>query len=99
MSNDFKFWVARFVIFAALVLDSNLLFRGIRELQLPEPNNAKLLFVLFFVIAIITVPIIVWYYILKTNRWDVSEHKAQSQIDVETLAAYAELQNKSRRKE
>lgn len=93
MSNDSKFWVARLVFFACVLLDFYLLLLAIGGAMSGSDNMTKR-FIRFFVVLVITLPSMIFYYVRKSQRWDQSRYKTQDQVDVETLAALGAEQQK-----
>ena len=93
MSNDSKLWMWRGIVLLCLMVDAWLLTKlAIEAINLSDPNattHLPLWAGLFFVATLANIPVYICYVRARNNRWNASEHKEQSQIDVEALAAYA----------
>lgn len=94
MSNDSKLWMWRGIVLLCFAIDAWLLLKLMTEamkLSLPDATTHVPLWAgLFFAATIANIPIYICYMRAKNTRWDASEHKDQTQVDVETLAAYAQ---------
>ena len=92
MSDDLKFWCVRFLYWAVLGIDS-LLFGEVFEAGISNSPHLKLWGIVFFAAIIASLPVALMYYQFRRRRWGEG-HKTQEQYDVETLAAYAAMQQK-----
>jgi len=89
MSNDSKFWLARGLLAACIVIEISLL-AGIKSAVMdPAHPHLKLTVALFVIILVLSLPALMHYYAAKSRRWEGSRPD-QDKIAVETLAKLGE---------
>jgi hypothetical protein len=100
MSNDSKLWLARGLVLLSFILNSWFLGQLTKEAIKSFSSNAHprlgLWFALFLIATLLNIPIYIYYRRAKGKRWNPTDHTSQTQIDVETLAAYAKLEQQSK---
>lgn len=92
MSNDLRFFLVRLGLFIVIAVEALLLMSVVSKAQLPADQRGGffgLQLTGVFVLILLTIPLAVYYYYLKSKRWDELDSKSQDQVDVETLAAYS----------
>jgi long-subunit fatty acid transport protein len=88
MSNDAKFWAWRLAAIATIVIEFGLLMRVLAEAINPH-GHIVLWAVLFFVVALASIPLSLVYTVAKRDRWGSAY---ESHPDLEALNAYAKQQ-------
>jgi hypothetical protein len=96
MNNDFRFWIARFVMWALLSVNASIILKIASDTFAKGKLPGVIWFVLVFVTMALGVAAALWYYWLKQRRWSNDPDKSQSQIEVETLGAYAAAEQKQK---
>jgi hypothetical protein len=99
VSNDLKFFLVRLLLFLAISIEGALLFSIVGKAQLaPELRGHYfgLQIISIFLLMLLTIPLAIYYYFLKNQRWGNTSGKEQDQVDVETLALYSHTSYKER---
>lgn len=99
ISNDLKFWVARFVVLGCILIDLGVLVRtaGLAMSQRGGQTGPGLAFWIaaFFVVCLAGMASTLWYYRLKARRF-TSAIQSADKLAVETLAGLGASKRKDR---
>lgn len=94
MSNDTRFWAFRILNFALFFIEGSVLTKAIMGGFTTKSNahHSTVWFIVFGVLCLVNVPVYLLYRRAKVNRWQASSAKSATQLEVETLAAFAAQQ-------